>query len=394
MFALLLLVASAGGAQAHDPGAWGGVFRSRDHGATWVSANRGPYLSGAVALAISPTDSDHLLLGTESGLLRSRNGGRDWTIEAPAVVLGAVFALAFAADGRRAMASTGQGLLRSGADGEWSAAPTPGGAAPARAILRGAEDGRVYLAGRSGVYRSDDWGASWANAAAPAREPATALVVVPGPPETLHAAARDGIRSSADGGRSWAVRAAGIPLDGIEALAADALDPARLWAADGAGLSRSDDNGGHWRRIGRPLPEPSTAVNGIAAGAEAIVLTTDRGLYRSVDGGESWTLPADGLPAHLEAGPLLRDPGDPATLYAGFALTPSRELWRRAAENRGALAQVSAASLAGSMFLLLLVAFGAVAALRRLRRFYPHTEPAAAPARKVLRREIGEETLL
>ena len=95
----LLLALWASPAQSHDPSAWGGLFRSRDHGATWVSANRGQVVAGAIALAISPTDVNHLLLGAESGLLRSRNGGRDWTIEAPGVVVGPVFALAFAADG-------------------------------------------------------------------------------------------------------------------------------------------------------------------------------------------------------------------------------------------------------------------------------------------------------
>jgi hypothetical protein len=77
----LLLVLWASPARGHDPSAWGGLFRSRDHGAMWVSADRGQFVSGAIALAISPTDANHLLLGAESGLLRSRNGGRDWTIE-------------------------------------------------------------------------------------------------------------------------------------------------------------------------------------------------------------------------------------------------------------------------------------------------------------------------
>src|SRR5216117_3095094 len=57
---VVLLWSSA--VSAHDPSAWGGLFRSRDHGATWVPANQRLFVGGALALAISPTDVNHLLL--------------------------------------------------------------------------------------------------------------------------------------------------------------------------------------------------------------------------------------------------------------------------------------------------------------------------------------------
>ena len=67
----------------------------------------------------------------------------------------------------------------------------------------------------------------------------------------------------------------------------------------------SDDLGATWRAVGRPLPEPGTRVRGIAAdpAATTLVVTTHRGMYRSEDGGQSWTLKEGNLPVHLEAGP-------------------------------------------------------------------------------------------
>ena len=70
-----------GDVPAHDPSAWGGLFRTRDAGVTWLHVNPGSFVSGALALAVSPMNPNHLLLATDSGVSRSRNGGRDWEIE-------------------------------------------------------------------------------------------------------------------------------------------------------------------------------------------------------------------------------------------------------------------------------------------------------------------------
>ena len=364
----LPLVLSASPAQSHDPSAWGGLFRTRDQGATWVSANRGQYLSSAIALAISPTDPNHLLLGTGSGLFRSRNGGRDWIVEAPSIVLGPVFAAAFAEDGRRALLSTGLGIFLGDAENSWRQLPAPRGAVPARAIVFSAEASRVYLAGATGLYRSDDLGASWSSAAnGLPDDTATALFVVPGSPETIYAVVQGQVWVSSDAAKSWSRRGA---LANTDALTVESRMPARQWAAADDLLFRSDDSGVHWRRVGRPFLERNTRVSAVTVSVETIVVATDRGLFRSAEGGESWTLLSDNLPAHLEAGMLVRDPIDPATLYAGFSLIPYAELWRRAASGEGTLGRVSLTSLAGGVVLLALLALAAVVALRRLAPYY------------------------
>ena len=174
--------------------------------------------------------------------------------------------------------------------------------------------------------------------------------------------------SSHDGAQTWLKREAGT--DGVDALGDDAGVARRLWAARGDRLLRSDDGGGRWRATGRPLPEPNTSVRGISASGDVVVVTTDRGIFRASDGGERWTPLVDNLPAHLEAGPLVRDPSEPARLFAGFAVTPYPELWRRAVEGTAAWQRIDLSSLLGAAAFLTLLVVVSFAALRRLRRHY------------------------
>jgi photosystem II stability/assembly factor-like uncharacterized protein len=387
----LLLTLSSSPVRAHDASAWGGLFRSRDYGATWFPANPGHFVGGAIALAISPTDVNHLLLASDSGLLRSRNGGRDWDLEAPSVLVGAVFAAVFDADGQRALVSTGSGIFRADGENRWRKTPAPTEAAPARAIVRGSGAGRAYLAGWKGLFRSDDWGASWSNAAEGLPDgPATALVVTPGSPETVYVILDGRVWASTDGTRTWRNRAAGMPAVNVDALGLDPSDPTRVLAAGADQLFRSNDQGARWEPVGRALPQPNTAVRGIAVSGTAMVLSTDRGLYRSADGGQQWVLLIENLPAHLEAGPLVCDPINPATGYAGFALMPYPELWRRAAEGRGSLAQLDLTSLVGGAAFLIIMALSAVVSLRWLVRYYRTPAGSVSTPRERRHRRIEE----
>lgn len=378
---ILLVVFWPVDAPAHDPSAWGGLFRSRDEGARWLPVNEGRFIGGALGLAISPSDPHHLLLATDSGLLRSRNGGRDWQTEAPSVLVGSVFAAVFDSDDARALASTARGLFRTEDGLTWRQASLSKEALPARALVRGTARGRAYLAGSSGFWRSNDWGESWALDSDGLPEgPVSAPIIVAGPPETILAVAGGRLWTHADGARGWEPSGTGMPEGRVDTIAPDTGKPARLWAIAADQLYRSDDRGKSWRPVGRPFAEPNTSVRGIAVASvePAIVLTTHRGLFRSADGGRSWELQEGMLPVHLEAGPLVRDPTDPRTLYAGFAITPYDETWRMAVEGGSMLGRLDALSLAGGVAFLAVMALAAAVALRGLGRYYRQPSTRAA----------------
>ena len=142
-------------------------------------------------------------------------------------------------------------------------------------------------------------------------------------------------------------------------------------------IDLSDDLGSGWHPVGRSLPEARTRVRGIAASADAttLVVSTDRGIYRSGNGGETWAPKEDNLPTHIEAGPLARDPNDAGIIYAVFSLMPYAEVWRMAVEGGNLLVRIDPISLAGGLSFCVLVLIGGGLAVWQLSR-----RRAAAPS--------------
>ncbi len=375
---LLLLGLWAGAASAHDPSAWGGIYRTRDAGATWLPADANLFIGAALGLAISPTDANHLLYATDTRLLRSRNGTRDWKPEAPQLFIGAVYATAFLEDGIVALAATPAGVFRVGADGDWQPATLPASAGPVRGFLAGAGE-RVYVAGSNGVYRSSDGGRSFtASRAGLVEAPVVALVAVQQPALAMLAVAGGGLYRSTDEGAVWTRMQAGLPTT-VDTVVAQGADGGHLWLAGEDRLYRSGDAGLTWSPLPGSLPEPKTQVRGmgVAAGGQVLLLSTHRGVMRSADRGRTWVLGDGNLPVHLESGPLLADPSDASTFYASFSLTPYAELWRRASGSGSLMGPVDAFSLASGAAFLILLGMGSYSLVRwlagpaRLKRSRP-----------------------
>jgi hypothetical protein len=74
------------------------------------------------------------------------------------------------------------------------------------------------------------------------------------------------------------------------------------------------------------------------------------------------------LPVHIEAGPIVRAPGDPGKLYAVFSLVPYPEVWRTALEGSNLLARTDPVGLAGGLAFLLLLFIAGSLLVRWLNR--------------------------
>jgi hypothetical protein len=198
------------------------------------------------------------------------------------------------------------------------------------------------------VATSDDLGATWQEPEAPAlafpADTDTSLERVwqltPGPathPGRIYA----GVQPSAlfvsdDGGRTFElVRGlwdhphrkdwgAGFGGQAIHTILPDPTDPDRvLVAMSTGGVYRTADGGTTWSpsNVGvkayffpDPWPEFGQCVHKVAGSPERLYLQNHHGVYRSDDGGATWTSIADGLPSDFGF-PIVVHPHRPDTVY-------------------------------------------------------------------------------
>lgn len=287
------------GSGGGGPGGGGnsGVWRSEDSGATWRKP--GPGLPDSLAASFAGTRAlipygRYLLAGSDGHLFRSSDQGATW--EAARVVdAEARLVSCLAAIGSELFACTYDGLLRSADSGDtWAFAGGLGRDFPQIVDLAG--DGKALLAqGAETAYRTVDTGATWTRLDALPEASFNSLLRVG---TRFYATREDAVYASADGGATWSrIGKVGNPVLRLFA------DGGILYAATySGGLSLSRDGGATWTGMGMP---GGTAVSLCAnAGRIFAGLAEDVAIYRSPGRGAEWSpslpweenLPALGFP--------------------------------------------------------------------------------------------------
>ncbi|MGH9134030.1 MAG: WD40/YVTN/BNR-like repeat-containing protein [Ilumatobacteraceae bacterium] len=218
------------------------------------------------------------------------------------------------------------------------------------------------------LFRSDDGGREfslveglWDHPHRPQWEPGggglclhTVLVHPTDPNRLLIAISAAGVYLSDDGGGSWRASNGGITVpflpdapapefgQCVHKVARDAADPERLYLQHHGGIYRSDDGGGSWTSMtsiaGMDFGFPVVAHPTRADTAYLLPLLSDEyrctpdgqcTVWRTADGGASWEPLTAGLPQHDAHVTVLRDAfttdgADPAGLYFG---TRTGEVW-------------------------------------------------------------------
>ena len=180
----------------------------------------------------------------------SSNGGRDWEIEAPEVLVGPAFAVASTRTGACARVCA-SAIFRNDGDG-WRPIGA-GGAEPARAFVAGLGP-RAYLRGGLGwvVSSDNDWGTSWTERATGFRRRRQCPGGGSCLPEGVFAIVAGRLWASFDGARRWRPGAWTSPPGGRGVHSR--VRPEAHWAVAAGQLFRSR-RGWAVAASGRPLPE-------------------------------------------------------------------------------------------------------------------------------------------
>jgi photosystem II stability/assembly factor-like uncharacterized protein len=294
------------------------LWTSRDAGETWTQSGPAPELGQILA---DPAHPGVLLLAGAEGLFRSEDEGAHWSRW-----------------GRRGFNNTGLRVLLGSAE------------APGVLYASLSEQPQAGLATNFNplprpLQKSADAGRTWTDL--PLRGVA-ALAIDPRNPRHLYAVSdlfdngrlTSRVHESADGGLSWRL-VKERPFTGftststpprVTGLVVDPMDSRVLFASTsfGSGLFRSTDGGRTWSPVTRGLPVrtrcglsgcPFNATRDIVFDRNPRILYVvfDGVVYRSIDGGESWARSDGGvLPPTLVA--LAADPERSGVLYAAGAI--------------------------------------------------------------------------
>jgi hypothetical protein len=329
--------------------AGGGVWRTSDNGRTWSPRTDDQPSLATGAIAFTPGHPDVVYAGTGEGdnfywfgvgLLKSNDAGVTWSMVATAPFVGAGFhdidvdpTNADHTDADRLLAATTAGLFLSIDGGEvWELLVGRLTWCLSRHPTRGAE---VFAATASGLVHSIDGGTSWTQVDLPDGAASYVRMAVAHAPSDggvvwVSAVDADGVhiwRRSTDSGPFSTIRTDGAEIrtsqafyDWFLAVAPDDPDVVylgeiHLLKGTREGVTVHLENISS-RTVGDSIHPDQHCIAFGPASPDDIVVGNDGGVYRSPDGGTTWTSLNRGLNI-AEFGFIAQQPGTGAFLLGG-----------------------------------------------------------------------------
>ncbi|HEV7485913.1 MAG TPA: hypothetical protein VGQ65_09540 [Thermoanaerobaculia bacterium] len=232
-----------------------GFYKSTNAGSSWT----GPSQPGAdTAVAVDPNNASNILLASNFNLVRSTNGGSNFTPSASGLT--AAYTQSIAVDPRN--------------------------------------ESIVYTSGAAGIFKSIDHGESWTSLLTGLNQ---FIAVDPFNSQTLYATTSGTVRRSLNGGTSWEDFNTGLPTTS-GGIVADPLTPGTFYAVQGAPYRKAGTSAWTIKNSGLPTGTFATFVAIDPNNASVLYTGGSFGIYKSTNAGDSWTSAGSGLSASGAAG--------------------------------------------------------------------------------------------
>ncbi len=299
-------------------GTWadGTVYRSSDGGSSWAQLLVPGARHATPVVRVGP-DGRSWVGAENRGPLVSADDGASWRLRRTGFLGSGIPALV-APTQRLVLAGTfGDGIQRSTDGGStWRSSGISGGRL--RTLVAQPGSPQVVVAGADrGTFRSADGGATWDRVAT---FPATDVVFSPSQPARAYAVFTGGWALTDDGGRTWQRRRFPLGIYGSSEVVVHPTRPGRIWMTCSCGVMWSTDAGRTWQTPQSGTTPPS--VNEMVMPADrpgTLYAAGDYGLYRSTGGARDGTWQAIGPPAagSSDGHAVVTAPGDGDTVYYG-----------------------------------------------------------------------------
>jgi len=314
-----------------------GLFRSTNGGTTWTQISTGGARLGRIQrITVNRSDSNHILVGSDEGVVISKDGGATWARRSKGFVATTVSTLSSSPNtGRIYLGGYNDGLYRLDTGSDQISALDLGGV---RAQILGGnrpliwsvlaqplDPDRIFLGTNQGLFRTANAGATWSLVPTSMLPSVSTgpIVAAIGNPNLLLTNSSNVIYRSIDGGLNW-TPTIGLPAySSVRTLAFGTttayaslavFPPGGNWTP--SGIYRSVDSGATWQPANTGIESVNVVDIAIHPSNEArLIISADTGFKRSSDRGTTWsdmTFRAQQGATHL----IAMDPVTPSTLYA------------------------------------------------------------------------------
>ena len=274
------------------------VREYQDFGATWTASGGSLPHTGLTALAVDPIASGTLYAAVPRALYKSVDGGVVWS--ALPISLGppdsveviAIDPITPSTIYVSVTSGISQSSLHKSVDGgtTWSSLPSSGVTGIVAIAIDPLTPTTVYVGGSNAIARTTDGGLHWTSINSDLSLSVRGMAIDPTAPATIFASVASGVIKSTDGGSSWNPTSA--PGNGT--IVMDPAAPSTLYVGTfGSGVFKTIDGGASWSASNAGIESATIYTMAIDHSTPASIYASpgllDIGLYRSTNGGDTWT---------------------------------------------------------------------------------------------------------